>query len=726
MAIRLSGMVSGMDTDTLVSALVSSYSVKKDNLVKAQTKLSWKQEKWKAMNTSIYSFYSGKLSSARLSSSYNLKTASISNSAYAKVTAGSNAVNGTQTLKINKLAKTGYLTGGILKDASGNKADVKGSTKLSEIEGLKDLTSGSVSVAVDGKTTNIELSADMTVNQFTTALKSAGLNASFDDNNQRFFISSKTSGESHDFSITANDSDGLKTLDALKIFTTDKTTKAEYKKWAAYADIDESTEEGQKLAEEFAKIKEDAYNAAKISYSDTAKSHLDKYNQYKKAIDEFEKVYVDEDDKDKAAIDVATDKLEELNKQLEDTYGSYRKEVTEDDGTVTITYDTEAMKNDGLLDTYNTLTKNISTLEGNIKRYNENKDVLSKEAEYVEFDDNGNAKQAAEGSTAYDKIVSDVDAANDELKKKIDAQYNQKAAAGKVILANIENKKLGNSGDAVRVEGSDSEIELNGATFTSNTNNFSVNGLTIQATALTGTEGVTITTDTDVDGIYNSIKSFFKEYNELIKNIDTAYNADSSKGYEPLTDDEKEAMSDTEIEKWETKIKDSLLRKDATLGNLSSAMKSNMQSTFVINGKSYSLASFGISTSGYFASATNEKGVFHIDGDADDSSTSGNEDKLRAAIAADPDTVISFFSQLSTKVYNDLGKRMATSSTSSAYTIYNDKEMKTQYSEYNTKISDQEEKISTWEDYYYKKFSSMESALAKLNSQQSSISSYFS
>lgn len=44
-----------------------------------------------------------------------------------------------------------------------------------------------------------------------------------------------------------------------------------------------------------------------------------------------------------------------------------------------------------------------------------------------------------------------------------------------------------------------------------------------------------ITTDTDIDGIYKQIKDFFKDYNELIKAMDTAYNADSSKGYEPLT-----------------------------------------------------------------------------------------------------------------------------------------------------------------------------------------------
>ena len=55
---------------------------------------------------------------------------------------------------------------------------------------------------------------------------------------------------------------------------------------------------------------------------------------------------------------------------------------------------------------------------------------------------------------------------------------------------------------------------------------------------------------------------------------------------------------------------------------------------------------------------------------------------------------------------------MATSSVSSAYTVYNDKQMNKQYSEYTTKISDAESKITTWEDYYYSKFSAMESALS--------------
>ena len=111
---------------------------------------------------------------------------------------------------------------------------------------------------------------------------------------------------------------------------------------------------------------------------------------------------------------------------------------------------------------------------------------------------------------------------------------------------------------------------------------------------------------------------------------------------------------------------------------------------------------------------------------ADDSTTKGNADKLKAAIANDSEGVINFFSQLSQNLYSTLGNKLRTSNSMSSYmSVYNDKEMATQYSEYNKKISDQETKISTWEEIYYKKFSRMESALAALNAQSSSISGLF-
>ncbi len=103
--------------------------------------------------------------------------------------------------------------------------------------------------------------------------------------------------------------------------------------------------------------------------------------------------------------------------------------------------------------------------------------------------------------------------------------------------------------------------------------------------------------------------------------MDSAYNADSSKGYEPLTDDEKEAMSDKEVEKnGNRRLRIPLLRRDSTLNSIASSMKVAMAKSYTINGKSYSLSSFGINTLGYFVSADNEKNAYHIDGNSKDES----------------------------------------------------------------------------------------------------------
>ena len=127
---RMSGMVSGMDTDSLVTALSSSYKTKVDKAKKAQTKLEWKQDAWKDMNTKIYGLYSGKLSSMRFTTAYNKKATKVSSNALT-VTAGANAVDGVQTAKIKSMAKAAYLTGGEIKDLDGGK--VTNDTKLTDL-----------------------------------------------------------------------------------------------------------------------------------------------------------------------------------------------------------------------------------------------------------------------------------------------------------------------------------------------------------------------------------------------------------------------------------------------------------------------------------------------------------------------------------------------------------------------------------------------------------------
>lgn len=277
-----------------------------------------------------------------------------------------------------------------------------------------------------------------------------------------------------------------------------------------------------------------------------------------------------------------------------------------------------------------------------------------------------------------------------------------------------------------RIKGQDSIIYFNNAEYTSSGNSYDINGLTIEALAETGDNEITITNKVDTQGIYDKVKDFLKDYNELMIEMTKLYNADSSKGYEPLTADEKDAMTDTQVEEWEKKIKDALLRRDSTLDSIMSSMKLGMAKSYTVNGQSYSLSSFGIATIGVLNAKENEEGAYHIDGDADDSDTKTKSDKLMSAIVNDPDTVIDFMKQLATGVYGALDTKMKSTTLSSAYKVYNDKQMAKEYSDYTTTIAKWEQKVTDMEDSYYKKFASMESALAKLQNSTSSLTNLFS
>jgi flagellar hook-associated protein 2 len=208
--------------------------------------------------------------------------------------------------------------------------------------------------------------------------------------------------------------------------------------------------------------------------------------------------------------------------------------------------------------------------------------------------------------------------------------------------------------------------------------------------------------------------------------MNTLYNADSARDYDMLTDDDKESMSDTEVEEWENKIKASLLRRDDTISSLLTTMRSTLNGSVSYTGtdgvtKNYSLYSFGITTGTW-----SEYGKLHIYGDSDDSEYSSYDDKLRAAIESNPDALIATLSGLGSNLYKKMQTAMKSSDYSSALTFYNDKQLDTQISNYDDKIDTLTEKMNDAEDRYYTQFANMETALTKLQSTQSSFSSYFS
>ena len=269
------------------------------------------------------------------------------------------------------------------------------------------------------------------------------------------------------------------------------------------------------------------------------------------------------------------------------------------------------------------------------------------------------------------------------------------------------------------VEASDSKILLNGAEMTSSSSTVSANGLNIELTGLTKTSGpITFSVSSDTDAVYKSIKNFLTEYNSLIKEMNELYTADSAKGYEPLTSEQKKDMSEDDIKLWEDKIKASLLRSDSSLGTVRNAMKNAMMSQVTYNGKTYSLSSFGISTSTDYT----EGGQYHIYGDSEDSVYADKTDKLKKALEEDPDTVVNVLSNIFGNLRKTMSDKMAASKVSSTQTFYSDIKMKDDIKDYEKQIKEWETKLADMEDAYYRKFTAMETALAKLQSQQSSLS----
>lgn len=776
MPIRITGLNSGLDTESIISALVSSYSYKTDKYKKAQTKLSWKQDAWKSLNTKIYSLYNS-VGNLRFSSAYSVRNATVSDSTKVSVTAGSNSVNGSYSVQVTNLAKAGYLTGGRL--ASGTTA----STKLSDLGYAGG--DGTISLTTGGTTKDITVNGDMTIQQVVNKLKDAGVNASYDETNRRFYISAKESGKDNDFSLSASNAGGQAVLETLGLNAASAATNAEYAELATYADLTAADIKAISDAKTAANTQNETLTQSNVylnnimSYTNASgainevaargtaedadllkdlvsrgsldKTYVDadnnvytydsesgKYTTYKEQADgSMEKVEVDE-----ATVETytkASDKLDTLTA----SFGLITDKLDED-GNVVKDDDGNVVKDSSALDTFKSNLATVKNISAAVEASDseEYKDLLA-DAEVALADTtnpdavtNYVSSLEAEVSANNTTIATNkaIIAANSRIAAGLtDEQavaFAEKAAYAKGVVDGTITPSV--NATATRVNGEDATIYVNGAEYTGTSNTFSINGLTITATGVTGDaydpteeKAVTATVNTDTQGIYDKIKDFLTQYNALINEMSSLYNAESAKGYEPLTDEEKDAMSDTEIEKWEEKIKSSLLRRDDTLQGVINAMTTSMAQAVEIDGQKYYLSNFGIKTLGYFNSAANEQNAYHIDGDEDDSATSGNADKLMAAIASEPEKVTEFMQKLTQNLYDAVGSKMKSTSMRSIYTVYNDKEMASEYSDYTDIIKKWEEKLAAQEDYYYKKFSAMETALSKLNSQTSSLTGLF-
>lgn len=259
--------------------------------------------------------------------------------------------------------------------------------------------------------------------------------------------------------------------------------------------------------------------------------------------------------------------------------------------------------------------------------------------------------------------------------------------------------------------GSDAAFTYNGTEFTSETNEVTINGLSVN---LLGKGESTIGVSQDTDAIYDKVKEFIAQYNILMTEMNTKIGADATTDYEPLTDDEKEAMTDDEIETWETTIKDSILRRDTTMTSLRSTLRNTLTLSSGVDTSEFTfktLSSLGIVTGSY-----TEAGLLHIQGDEDDSLYSSKDNKLRDAIDDDPDAVMELLTALGKELYSNFSSKMQSNSLSSAFTFYNDKSMDSMIDDYEDDIYDLEDMMDDMETRYYAQFTAMEQAIQQSNS----------
>lgn len=701
MPLRMTGMTSGLDTDSIVSALMEAQTTKKTKVENKKTKLEWTQNIWTGLNKKLYSFYTDSAGKMRFQSSYQTKKAASSDASILTATAQSSASSGSYTVKVNQLAAAQYVTSAKVSakstDASGKvtESKVTSDTKLSAL-GFDTEGDTTIEITAGEKTINLNVDETTTVRDFVNALKDAGLNASFDEKQGRFFISAKESGADGKFTITS------KTMTGEQVAAQNKLMDS-----VDYSNLSSGDQDTVK------KILSDLKNAQDTSAAADAEKSL-------------------QDISDRTAKEKATEYYK--NKLTDDMLSKYKYETDGTDGNgdahkagdIDYSKVKQALQEAGLDNNVYTESDRLIVLKQKIIEPAVTEKLASEEytgkidnAVTSGLGDAGIEKQ----SERYATISLAVNGYAQAMK---DGTEQSKESALKLLgMDDIDGSAVKESADGtgmVVIEAADSIVQVNGATLTSSNTTLDVNGLSLNLVSASDRE-VKVTVSNDSTAVYDAIKDFVEQYNSALSEMNKYYYADSARGYDPLTDDQKEAMSDEEVEKWETKIKDSLLRRDSTLSGILETFRTSLTGITVkaSDGKTYSLANLGITTGKDYK----EYGLLHIKGDEDDTDYADSENTLQSMINSDPDIVMEVMSGIASNLYNNINKKISTTTTmKSALSFYNDKEMTKQMTQYKKDIKSWETKLSDMEDRYYKQFSAMETALSKLQSQQNLLASY--
>lgn len=316
--------------------------------------------------------------------------------------------------------------------------------------------------------------------------------------------------------------------------------------------------------------------------------------------------------------------------------------------------------------------------------------------------------------------------------------------AGDTISVSEEGSNFFDTVLSEEKEGTDANLTVDGIQLTRSSNSVIVDGVTYKLKSVT-TDAVTVDVEQDTDSIYEAISGFVEDYNNLIAFINAELDADYDYDYPPLTEDQEEEMSDDEIEDWETKAKTGLLEDDPLLRSFLTKLRTSLMDP--VAGVGTYLSSIGITTEDY-----TEQGKLTID-----------ETTLKQAIEDDPEGVKNLFSQQSSsysgtttvRTLNAEARAVRYKEEGIAYRFYDvlqdnigtirnsagnkgllimkagldgdstetSNTLTELIEKYQTRIDAEEERLEDKEDYYYAKFTAMETYINTLSSQLAVFSS---
>ena len=338
--------------------------------------------------------------------------------------------------------------------------------------------------------------------------------------------------------------------------------------------------------------------------------------------------------------------------------------------------------------------------------------------------------------SAVNKSAAGVTMTYSSLTNSFTLESKEFGGAGKVEVGDTSlGRSLGlvdDNGTVGASEGQNAIFEINGQEVYLNDNTYTLDGNTFTFNDnMTIGETYTVNIAKDSTTVKDALKKFVESYNKLIDDVygyigKSPAKDDDGNTCEPLTNAEKDEMSEDEITKWEEKAKQGVLYNDSTVSTVMSQMRSALYTSVTLDdGSKFGIYNLGIKTS----SERSEHGKLQIDENAFDKAFENNEDAI-IKLFTDSDTgmmkklnsvidgAVKSSGAANTRgtLVRKAGK--ADSSVTTDSTIY--KEMV----KMQDRLKELQDRYDTKEEYWWKVFTNMETAMADLNSQTSYISSY--